>query len=624
MHASSGCGLELSVKRPEEHVKDTRGTKIFSASVPDEWILRDVEHDYGIDHEIEIVETGLVSGKILFIQLKSSDTHSVENGVIKYQFETSKLQYYLKKDVPVIIVLVDLNSKKSYWLFAQEYVYEQIQKAKQTWTQQETITLKIPEGNVWSDCLSILRDIAFHGPFYLVMKRISSIESARLLGWRKNIETLSELEDFKERMGEKAQEIGLELSYRYSKEGKPEEAAQVAEKVYRESKAISINRLKAIAVLLWQYNPVKMDENREIFELASEGVETSQRLKSDANYLYFRGILKQTVFFKLADRLGNELLLRKVSEQTKGSITEPFLIVSASETTKALEEIKADFISTMDEATSGRHHIVFTDLLRRFALMQLFLYQNLIVFVDSKSMADLLNSAKAALELSLKIAESTGQVDTACVILEDFALYYHMINDVEMRKKVLTKCSALSRNSGHKGFEASCKEKIEHYEKAPPFITGPKDVPDSTQKDFDKLSDEEVDKMHRFILKKAGIDLDGNDEFARLARIGLRDRNPERVLKHCEHLYVEIVSYGPIWDMVGLTTTGQKILFCEKNGFIIGWELDAILGRFKKDYCSSCSFHSPRPEKWKWTYRWQRERVAPARMKKIIQNYRQS
>jgi len=612
------------VKRSEEHVKETKSIKIFNDSVPDEWICRRIDQDYALDFEIEIVEDKQVSGKTLLVQLKSSESFLIENGVVSYQFETSKLQYYLQKNVPVLVVLVDLGSKRSYWLFVQEYIYEQIEKTNPAWTQQKTITLRIPAVNEWSNCLDTVRDIAFEGPFYLVMKEISSIQTSKLLSWRKNVETLTELEGFKEKMDEKAQEIGLELSYRYMKEDRPEKALAAMRKVYNESKADSMNRLKAIGVLVWQYNPTRMDENTILFKLASEGVAVSQKLNSKPHFLYFKGIAIQTLFFKLAQRLGDELILKKVSEQTKGGIAEPFLAISASKTISTLYEIKSDFVSTLGDAESSKQYVVFTDLLRRFALMQLFLYQNLITFVDSEKMTDLLDSAKAALDLSWKIADATNQVDTKCVVLEDFALFYYMTNNVAMRREVLKECIGLSEKIGHKGFATSCKEKYEHYEKARPFITGPKDVPESTKEDFDRLSDEEVDKMHRFLLKTAGIDVDGNDEFAELARVGLKDRNPERVLRHCEHLYVEVVSYGPIWDMVGLTTTGQKLLFCEKKGSIIGWKLDEIFEKLKTTYCSGCSFHSPRPQEWKWTYRWQRERVAPERMREIIQSYRRS
>jgi hypothetical protein len=239
-------------------------------------------------------------------------------------------------------------------------------------------------------------------------------------------------------------------------------------------------------------------------------------------------------------------------------------------------------------------------------------------------MKDILESAKAAFGMSWKIVDAANQDELRCILLEDLALFYYITNNVEMRRKVLRDCIELAQKIGHKGFVSSASEKYEHYEKAPPFITGPKDVGKSTEEDFEELSEEEIIKMHKYLLQIAGIDLNGEDELAKLARVGLRDRNPERILKHCEHLYVEVVSYGPIWEMVGLTSTGQKILFCEKNGCIIGWQLDEILKRFKEINCASCNSHSPRPQNWKWTHRWHRERGMPEKMKEIIQRYKQT
>jgi hypothetical protein len=239
-------------------------------------------------------------------------------------------------------------------------------------------------------------------------------------------------------------------------------------------------------------------------------------------------------------------------------------------------------------------------------------------------MTDLLNAAQTVLEFSLKIAEVGRNMEMKCVILETFALYYHVTKNVEMRRKALNECIEIATKINHLGFIDSARKKYEHFEKAPPVIMGPKDIPKSTEADFEKLSEDEIDKMHRFLLKRAGIDPEGKGELSEMARVGLKDRNPERVLKHCKYLYTEIVFYGPIWDMVGLPTTGQKILFCEKNGWIVGWKLDDLFEEFKKTKCSGCKAHSPRPTGWKWTYKWQREQGTPEKMKEIVKKIRRS
>jgi hypothetical protein len=254
--------------------------------------------------------------------------------------------------------------------------------------------------------------------------------------------------------------------------------------------------------------------------------------------------------------------------------------------------------------------------------MMLYLYQSLILWVDRSQIEDLLGSAETSLNIGMKVSEYMKWDELQCIILDSMAMLYHFRNDLDRRKLALEQFKDIAKRSGHKGLLIQAEMKAETYEKAPRFITGPKDLQQS--RNFDDLSDEEIDEMHKRALKAGGIDLNGKDELSRLARIGLRDRNPGRVLKHCEHLYVDILSYGPVWDMVGLPTTGMKLLYCKlKDCFLDAWTLDELLSEFKEEYCSKCDSHSPRPTDWKWSYRWQRERTQPEKMKTILKKLRE-
>ena len=54
---------------------------------------------------------------------------------------------------------------------------------------------------------------------------------------------------------------------------------------------------------------------------------------------------------------------------------------------------------------------------------------------------------------------------------------------------------------------------------------------------------------------------------------------------------------------------------------LFGRELDILLDGFKKDYCNSCSFNSPRPNEWKLSHKWHRERKRSEKMEGIIKKY---
>jgi hypothetical protein len=50
---------------------------------------------------------------------------------------------------------------------------------------------------------------------------------------------------------------------------------------------------------------------------------------------------------------------------------------------------------------------------------------------------------------------------------------------------------------------------------------------------IEEFGEEKIEEFHKLLAEKAGIDLDDkNDMSSRIARIGLKDRNPQRVLQN--------------------------------------------------------------------------------------------
>jgi len=610
------------MRRPKEHVMETKGDRVFSSVVPENWIYRKIDLDYGLDREIEIVVNEEVTGKTLLVQVKSSDSFQADNSVIKYRFETDKLQYYLQRDVPVILVLVDLRRQLCYWLFVQEYIYEKLDKTNLHWRKQKTVALRIPVENIWSKSTETVSQIAYGGPFYLMVHNLANLPLETMLNWRTNPESISFLENFKEQMKLKDSQVDFQLAQRYSVEGMDEQSLSKLTSIYKRRDTAPRIRLDTIAALLWHYVPTDRSQNYALFKLCREGAKLADATGNSSYSSYFTGVGLEAVFFKIVNDLADQLLLRRVSEQSKSGY-EFILDMFTVETWGKLNSLAQEYIGNLKKVESAEHPAVFVDLLRRYAVMNLFLYGSLVLWVDGKQLNALLESAERDLEFAIKIADYMQWKSLKCILLLDFAWLHNYRNDVEKRRAVLKECGEIAKAIGHKGLMNQAERKYEFYEKRGPFITGPGDIPKSDERSFEQMSDEEIDRMHRMLLEAGGIDINGNDELARLARIGLRDRNPERILKHCNHLYVDVVTYGPIWNMVGLTTTGTKLLYCEqKECFDEGRRLDDILVGFKREHCSDCVHHSPRPKEWKWTYRWQRERESPPRMKLILRNLR--
>ena len=118
---------------------------------------------------------------------------------------------------------------------------------------------------------------------------------------------------------------------------------------------------------------------------------------------------------------------------------------------------------------------------------------------------------------------------------------------------------------------------------------------------------EEEYQIYIQMAQAMGINLDDpNDQIAQIIRIGLRDFNPERVLKNCRHLFVYVGHYGIPAQMLGLNTAGSKYLRCLKKDIAIcGLSLDGIWETMSQQNCSKCENREPWPEDWKWTRSWQ-------------------
>jgi len=131
----------------------------------------------------------------------------------------------------------------------------------------------------------------------------------------------------------------------------------------------------------------------------------------------------------------------------------------------------------------------------------------------------------------------------------------------------------------------------------------------SIRKDDSSLSIAEEQRVYETMAAALGSDLtDANDSIARIARIGIADFDPTRVLKNCEHLFVSLGSSGLPAQMLQLPTAGSKFLHCTlKSKTIGGLSLDGVYERFKANFCDGCAECNPHPANWNYSHRWQRE-----------------
>lgn len=123
----------LPIRAPQ-HVQETQSKNIFESFISKvfpKWIIREFnENDYGIDYQIEMVfDDDRVSGQIFSVQLKAKE--SIKWGKKRkcsVTIKRSTFNYWMNRDEPVYIFLVDTTTKNMYYCNAKQFLRSNYQK----------------------------------------------------------------------------------------------------------------------------------------------------------------------------------------------------------------------------------------------------------------------------------------------------------------------------------------------------------------------------------------------------------------------------------------------------------------------------------------------------------------
>jgi len=157
------------MKRPRQHAMEDASGRLFASLLPEEWIVRTIQKDYGVDCEVELVDQGMVLGDRIWVQLKSTektkpvvarwpianrfpDLPSDGDGnitaeYIPYSMEMKQISYVQRCHFPLLLILVDLAAKDAYWLPIRDEVDLHHRDLNRQLPRQKSVTLRIPLWN---------------------------------------------------------------------------------------------------------------------------------------------------------------------------------------------------------------------------------------------------------------------------------------------------------------------------------------------------------------------------------------------------------------------------------------------------------------------------------------------
>ena len=153
------------MKRSKSHmIGDSFKAYLYKVIIPIGWIPREKHIDYGIDFELEIVKDEEVTGKIVWLQVRSTENINISGNKVKFRIKLDLLKYFINCVFPVILLVYDNKKKIGYWIWIQRYIHK---NEEILFSEKKTVTVNIPIENVFHNTLSEIEEIAKIGPSYL-------------------------------------------------------------------------------------------------------------------------------------------------------------------------------------------------------------------------------------------------------------------------------------------------------------------------------------------------------------------------------------------------------------------------------------------------------------------------
>ncbi|MBE7639353.1 DUF4365 domain-containing protein [Salegentibacter sp. BLCTC] len=102
-------------KRPKQHQLEDKSIIKFQLELPENWVFREKNKDYGIDGEVEIFdENGEATGLIFYVQLKATTSTSLTE-ILSIKFKIDTLKYFKQLEIPVLLVRYSEYQDKIYF-----------------------------------------------------------------------------------------------------------------------------------------------------------------------------------------------------------------------------------------------------------------------------------------------------------------------------------------------------------------------------------------------------------------------------------------------------------------------------------------------------------------------------
>lgn len=584
--------------------------RIFASLIPASWAIRSQEdqEDYGIDYEMELTdEHDQATGFIFKVQQKGELNLEYDSGgkAVKYHgLKVQRLRYYLNDvKLPVVFAVVGVQTEQAYWTVLQgnpevETVLRDAEAASQ-----QTATLCLPISNVLAATADRLLEEVKRCMDWLSIRSVERLLPLSLLDVaRRHPDPEQLLNAFRLH----ADALRCDQIDGLVEAGDFSEALKVARTVFasqsettrmRFAAGLYVMRIDSKLALSTESGDMHARVLKIRTDVAIELLRLTRMPGTERQLRVYARFLLRSARLRRAAEQDCALTASYLGQQ---GIDGPMAKLTAGLTLVQRQAVAAELAREFARTVSHFEALIEQKAYHLVPQAWIMLAQDLLPFLAR------LHMENSDTQLLMRILGALGGfAQYVCLQLkawDDLATCAHLHfftanpkNAADVHRRVEESSKILDAIPDETTRYKAKQEVQSHQQRI--------------LQTWNAIPLEDRARLVEELVRQMGIDLDNpNDPTGQIIRVGIDDMNPERVLRGCQHRFVQLGASGIPAIMVQLPTAGSKTLHCTKHcNAVGGLSLDGILEVFESRLCSKCNDRTPHPADWRWSPEWQTE-----------------
>jgi hypothetical protein len=582
--------------KPEQHDIDHAGKVLLRKVLgPPNFIVNEVQDDYGIDFNIQVFDGASPSGAWFHVQLKSSRSseYSANGTFVSQQLPIDHARHYaLELRQPVFLFHADVASEHLYW-HAPQLDHQLVTVLANTGA--KFITLRVPTRQrlpeTAPDMVASLEEIQL----LIANRKLTSISAQ---AFAESLTHFPDQEKLHSAFQEKNDTLKLQRIFASFHQKKFNEARQRAE-------AVLLDPDSTVETKFWAQTTLESIDFTLTLHAGKPQSELSQIVLAHA-----RALQKLTApgpkylkFYSLVARKAAELEVLAHEEFTlfmalKAHLEGPGNPAVVLGTLARRSVVTARIVSKYNQCVRlARYAARYPDrwmLGRALTRIPRALGSYMVTLRSDNRLeveSAFTRSALQILKLSVWICRETGDSQGIVLAISSaLSITYSIDSDAYRWAKEVGE--SLVDQKTH-------DDALSIIERATRRWKG-----ESVEGDY---HGETVWLIMKNIATALGIDLGNeNDPLVRGLKLAAKDDSPERILRCCEHLLVTQGATGPIAQTIqslfNTSRASSKVIHCTLHDLHLeGREQDGTYDEFRKAHRDFCPDQKPRAEDWRYT-----------------------